>query len=214
MRGKSPVVLAIGLIAVGVGIGVLWRLTVPAGDPPSAPTPGSAVDSADAGPPRPARREAPGPVVADPEGGAADRIPAPPLVATIWEDPSGDGGTDLSPGAADDPVPVPGPAVELLPVDEEGIDVAVFPRLRDIRECYQAWLEAQPDLEGRIVVRFVVAGRGGVGVVNRISIVEGTTTGNTLFEGCVMNVMSDLRFEPPPAGGTVEVDYPFVFRSE
>ena len=51
-------------------------------------------------------------------------------------------------------------------------------------------------------------------MVERIEIVEGTSTGNTLFEGCVMNVMSDMEFQPPPGGGSVEVDYPFVFRSE
>lgn len=214
MRGKGLAGLAFGLIVAGVLALALWRLTAMGGDTPPAATPANT-----AGPPGP-----PSPIPTlqdDPDPGETARERAethptgsPPLVATIWEDPPGDAGADVHPDSANRNAPVPEPSAELLPADEEGIDAAVFPQLRDIRECYQAWLEAQPDLAGRIVVRFVVSEQGGTGVVDRIAIVEGTSTGNTLFEGCVMNVMSELRFEAPPGGGTVEVDYPFVFRSE
>ena len=210
MRGRALAATVLGLLALGVIVLALRAIRRPPAEPPAA------ADVATERTPRPRYRPAPpttttAVVEAPPD--APEPAEQPPLVATIWEHPAPDGAGEIPPEAADEPTQPAAAIRELLPVDAEGIDAAVLPSLRDIRNCYQSWLALQPDLEGEIVVRFVVAERDGIGVVDRIEVVEGTTTGNTLFEGCVMNVMSDLRFEPPEGGGTVEVDYPFLFRS-
>ena len=98
------------------------------------------------------------------------------------------------------------------PADYDGINGAIGESLGDIRECYDQWLNLVPDLEGKVVVRFVIEGEDGGGVVTETEVAEATTDENTFFEGCVLNVMSDLTFEDPE--GAVTVNYPFVFRSE
>lgn len=104
-------------------------------------------------------------------------------------------------------------AGHLWTTDAEGIQSAVFESLDGIRECYDGWLELQPDLEGEIVVRFVISDGGGGGAVSQAEVVDGTLPEHTFFDGCVLNVMSTMRFEAPPGGGEVVVNYPFAFSS-
>ncbi len=99
----------------------------------------------------------------------------------------------------------------LYSTSKEGINDAIRERLSEIRECYQAWLELQPDLEGTVEVKFVISDVDGVGEVTRTETLDTTTTDHTLFEGCVLNVMSTLAFESPEDGGVVIVSYPFQF---
>lgn len=103
---------------------------------------------------------------------------------------------------------------QLFPLNKEGINDAVRERLGEIRDCYNAWLEADPELAGKVVVKFHVRGDDqGYGEVYEALTHEGTDTDNDFFEGCVVNVMSELRFEPPADGGIMIVSYPFVFSS-
>lgn len=134
-----------------------------------------------------------------------ERIEAP---ADEIEDERVDLGLDV---ALDDEDTVP---EVLFPTSKEGINDAIREELGEIRECYQAWLELQPELEGTIEVKFVISDVDGVGEVTRTETLDATSTDHTLFEGCVLNVMSDLTFEPPEDGGVVIVSYPFQFSSE
>jgi hypothetical protein len=101
----------------------------------------------------------------------------------------------------------------LWTTDAEGIQSAVFESLDGIRECYEGWLELQPDLEGEIVVRFVITEDDEGGSVSGAEVVDGTLPEHTFFDGCVLNVMSAMRFEAPADGGEVVVNYPFAFSS-
>jgi hypothetical protein len=104
---------------------------------------------------------------------------------------------------------------ELFPLSKEGINDAIRERLGEIRDCYQAWLEVDPELAGKVVVKFHVRENDeGYGEVYEALTQEGTDTNNDFFEGCVVNVMSELRFEPPADGGMMTVSYPFMFKSD
>lgn len=104
-------------------------------------------------------------------------------------------------------------AGHLWTTDAEGIQSAIFESLDGIRECYDGWLELQPDLEGEIVVRFVISEADGDGAVSGAEVVDGTLPEHTFFDGCVLNVMSTMRFEAPADGGEMVVNYPFAFSS-
>ena len=76
--------------------------------------------------------------------------------------------------------------------------------------------DGEPDLGGKVMVQFSVQNSedGEYGEVGEISILEGTTTDHGFFEGCVLSEMSQLRFDPLEEGGSFEVTYPFIFKSE
>jgi TonB family protein len=80
----------------------------------------------------------------------------------------------------------------------------------EIDRCYEDWLKSQPTLGGRMNVRFTISTDDGVeGQVSQVSVVD-AGTGNIAFEGCVLSVISALRFEPPLSGETT-VSYPLAF---
>jgi hypothetical protein len=80
----------------------------------------------------------------------------------------------------------------------------------EIDRCYEDWLRVQPALGGRMSVRFTIETDDGVeGQVSHVSVGD-AGTGNIAFEGCVLSVISALRFEPP-LDGEVTVSYPLAF---
>lgn len=101
------------------------------------------------------------------------------------------------------------PAKPLHPVTRDGIQAAMKEVIPELRDCYDGWVQREPSLGGAIAVAFVIdVDDAGVGAVSGLSIVDGGL-GHAALEGCVLNVMNDLSFEPP--GSPVNVTYPFNF---
>ena len=92
-------------------------------------------------------------------------------------------------------------------LDREIIQRVIREHRREIRACYEGELQRDPDLEGRVVVGFVISSDGQV-AGSRIS---ESTLGNSAVEDCVARRVRQWRFPEPRGGGTVNVNYPFVF---
>ena len=91
-------------------------------------------------------------------------------------------------------------------------------RIREIvplvKECYEEALGRDPDLAGKIVVVFRIAGEPGVGgVVESSEFIESdsTITDADMVE-CVLESMYAAEFVAPAGGGVVYVTYPFLFQ--
>lgn len=100
-------------------------------------------------------------------------------------------------------------------LDPASIQEGILERLGEIRECYEAWLGRNPNLEGKLVVDFTIGQdeeEEDLGVVTAIDIAD-STVDHVWMEGCVASVMQDVEF-PAPEGGEVQVSYPFYFSSE
>jgi len=80
-------------------------------------------------------------------------------------------------------------------------------RQSSIRHCYERLLRDDPRLGGRVVARFTIELDG---TVSGATATE-NTTGSPAVAGCVIEVVSHLRFNPGPAGGAVTYSFPFVF---
>jgi hypothetical protein len=100
------------------------------------------------------------------------------------------------------------------PTDPEGIRSAIREALPDLRECYQAWVQAHPELEGVVKASFTItaAPQGAEGRVSEVHLVE-STLDQPFLEGCVLNVLSALHFEAP-TDGPVTVTYPFILHAD
>lgn len=75
-----------------------------------------------------------------------------------------------------------------------------------VRYCYENELQRQPNLSGRIEIRWRVARSGSVSSAR----VGSTTMRNARVEGCIVRQVRRWRF-PQPDGGEVDVNFPFIF---
>jgi hypothetical protein len=85
------------------------------------------------------------------------------------------------------------------------------------RECYESALEDDPELGGKLLMKFTIIGAEEVGgVVEDASIDElGSDLRNPFLEECMRESLMAVSFdEAPEDGGRVEVTYPFAFASD
>lgn len=81
--------------------------------------------------------------------------------------------------------------------------------LNQVRYCYQRELSMEQDLQGRLVVRFTIAGTGQVVA----SGVTQSTLNHPEVETCIAQAVRRWLFPKPDGGGIVVVSYPFVLHS-
>lgn len=114
--------------------------------------------------------------------------------------------------------PKPGepPSVRIGPTTVSGrLPPAVIQKVvRDaydrLRKCYETGLAKDANLEGKLVVRFVINREGKVG---EVTVAQGTTMPDKAAIECMVKEYKSLTF-PPPEGGIVTVVYPIMFSPE
>jgi hypothetical protein len=79
--------------------------------------------------------------------------------------------------------------------------------MNQIRYCYQRELTKDPNLGGKIVVKFVIAKDGTVSSAQT----KATTMNNASVENCINGRFMRFKFPEPKGGGIVIVSYPFIF---
>ena len=79
-----------------------------------------------------------------------------------------------------------------------------------IRYCYEVELQHNQNLEGRVLMHWVIGGNGSVDSSRR----SRTLLCTTLASSVAWPARSKTwKFPAPAGGGTVEVNYPFVFKA-
>ena len=74
------------------------------------------------------------------------------------------------------------------------------------RACYEDGLHGNPNLEGRVTARFVIARDGSVATVQS----GGSDLPDSRVVACVLHAYGSLTF-PAPKDGVVRVSYPLMF---
>jgi RNA polymerase sigma factor (sigma-70 family) len=107
----------------------------------------------------------------------------------------------------------PAPALPESEIDKKYIRAAVREMIPLLSECYEAGLERDPKLAGKIVVKFTIEGEQDVGGVVGESKVDPdeSTLADPAVQECIQETMYALKIDPPPNGGVVRVHYPFLF---
>ena len=103
----------------------------------------------------------------------------------------------------------PGKVVYKGSLSREEIQRVVRRHMNQIKYCYEKELAKSPNLQGKVVAFWIIAGTGLVQTAKASQ----NTMGNKNVEQCVMKVVKRMRFPRPKGGGTVTVTYPFVFSS-
>jgi hypothetical protein len=94
-------------------------------------------------------------------------------------------------------------------LDREVIAQYIKSKLGEILYCYERQLSANPDLYGKVAIKFQIAGTGDV-ETQRIG---DTTLKNATVEGCILQRVAKWKFPTPEGGTKVLVTYPFLFKS-
>jgi TonB family protein len=108
-----------------------------------------------------------------------------------------------------------GPSWRAGPVDTHGsLSAEVIRRVvsrhrNEVRHCYESKLTSQPDLEGRVTVRFIISNSGAV--MGSEIVPSRTDIGSSDVSSCVASAVRRWPFPQPENGGVVSVTYPFLF---
>ncbi|WP_413560979.1 AgmX/PglI C-terminal domain-containing protein [Bdellovibrio sp. HCB209] len=94
-------------------------------------------------------------------------------------------------------------------LDREVIAQYIKSKLGQILYCYERQLSANPDLFGKVAVKFTIGGSGQV----EQQLIGDTTLKNSTVEGCILNRVAGWKFPAPQGGTRVLVTYPFLFKS-
>ncbi|MGC6415644.1 MAG: AgmX/PglI C-terminal domain-containing protein [Bradymonadia bacterium] len=99
------------------------------------------------------------------------------------------------------------------PVVQGGLDMETVRRIirrsrNRFKYCYEQEMQRNPDLAGKIKVKFVISGQGKVLVAQVIE----NTMKNAKVGKCVQRMTSRLNFPAARGGGTTTVRYPFIFK--
>ena len=92
-------------------------------------------------------------------------------------------------------------------LDRSQVDEVVKRHLSAIRYCYQRELQREPNLSGKVVVKFVISGDGSVSS----STLQSSSLGHAGAEQCVVDRFLRMSFPEPRGSGMVVVKYPFLF---
>jgi len=102
--------------------------------------------------------------------------------------------------------------VAASPVVQGSLDKDIIRRVirrhqNEVKYCYERVLVKQPDLAGKVDLKFVIDSAGNVSS----SSITKSTIGNAEVEQCVAARAQRWKFPQPTGGGIVVVNYPFVF---
>lgn len=94
-------------------------------------------------------------------------------------------------------------------LDRDVIAQYIKTQFGQILYCYERQLSANPDLYGKVAVKFTIAGTGKV----ETQTINETTLKDKSVEGCILNKIAQWKFPEPKGGTKVLVTYPFLFKS-
>jgi len=92
-------------------------------------------------------------------------------------------------------------------LEKSEINAVVDENFAQIRFCYNRALRGNPSLKGKVISNFVIGSDGAV-TVSRIA---STTLLNPSVENCIRKRITTWQFPQPRGGGSVTVNYPFLF---
>jgi TonB family protein len=94
-------------------------------------------------------------------------------------------------------------------LSKEPIRRIIRRQINAFRGCYERELQSNPNLAGKVVVKFIIDGSG---KVTNAAIAE-STLNNEKVEQCLLKAIRRLTFPQPPGGEVIVVTYPFTFKT-
>lgn len=93
-------------------------------------------------------------------------------------------------------------------LSKEAIRRTIHRNLSQVRFCYEESLQAKPDLQGRVAVRFIIGPSGAV----QAAAIASDDVGDARVAACIAGAVGRWLFPAPEGSGIVSVTYPFVLQ--
>jgi hypothetical protein len=90
---------------------------------------------------------------------------------------------------------------------KEAIREVIRTHNAEVRQCYEQGLESEPELAGRLVLKFTINQDG---AVDSPEVAADSDFAHHAVGACVLEAMQSWSFPKPSGGGVVHVTYPFV----
>lgn len=91
-------------------------------------------------------------------------------------------------------------------LSKEVVRRIVHRHINEVKFCYSQGLASNPDLSGRVAIKFVISGTGAV----QMSAVASSTLSDPSVENCIAQAVRRWTFPQPKGGGIVTVTYPYL----
>jgi TonB family protein len=121
----------------------------------------------------------------------------------------GYGDVDLGGRGKEETQFVPGRTIVVGGLSRDVINRIIQRHYNEVKYCYEKELTKDPSLYGKVTVSFLIEGSGRVAD----ALVQQSTMGNEPVETCIVNHVRRWAFPAPEGGSTVQVTYPYVFKS-
>src|SRR5712671_870711 len=121
----------------------------------------------------------------------------------------GYGDVDLGGRGKEETQFVPGRTIVVGGLSRDVINRIIQRHYNEVKYCYEKELTKDPALYGKVTVLFVIDGAGRVGD----ALVQQSTMGSEPVESCIVTHVRRWAFPAPQGGGTVQVTYPYLFKS-
>jgi hypothetical protein len=122
----------------------------------------------------------------------------------------GNGNIDLGGRGKGSTKIVPGKITYEGGLSREEIQRVISRVMSQIKFCYEKELNKDPNLEGKLVMFWIISGTGDVQTTQTAQNTFGGSSGPAIDQ-CVSRIIQRLKFPNPKGGGIVNVTYPFVF---
>jgi hypothetical protein len=100
---------------------------------------------------------------------------------------------------------------EGLTKDEVG--KVIHSHVSEIRYCYESAMIKNPNIQGKLIVDFVIQGKGANSGSIKSAQVHDSTLNDSSVDQCILSHLTNWKFPNPKGGVEVAVTYPFLFKS-
>jgi hypothetical protein len=121
----------------------------------------------------------------------------------------GYGGVELGGKGKEETRFIPGKTVVIGGLSRDVINRIIQRHYNEVKYCYEKELTRDPGLYGKVSVLFVIDGTGRVAD----ALAQQTTLSSEPVESCILAHVKRWVFPQPEGGSTVQVTYPYVFKS-
>jgi hypothetical protein len=96
---------------------------------------------------------------------------------------------------------------------KEEVGNVIHSHVSEIRYCYESAMIKNPNIQGKLIVDFVIQGKGANAGIIRSARINNSTLNDISVDQCILSHLTKWKFPKPKGGVEVAVTYPFLFKS-